>query len=83
MPTRYTLCAALVAALLMAGCVSGRPLLYSPGTMQQQQFRATLFDPYADTEAGPSVVGGRPREYQQPLSEPVRSQWFRNSWWAF
>jgi hypothetical protein len=42
--------------------------------MQQQRLSATVHDPYADVDAGPEIVGGRPREFQKPLAEPVRSR---------
>lgn len=50
-----------------------RPNWTSPGTIRQQQRRATLHDPYADNTVGPEIVGGRPREYARPPAEPVRS----------
>lgn len=50
-----------------------------PGTIQQQRIRATVHDPYPDQDAGPDVVGGRPRDYQQPLAEPVRNRMFMDS----
>ena len=65
-------------ALFLAG-ISGcswnlaRPDWFAPGSTDYQQQRATIHDPYADNTAGPEVVGGRPREYQQPLPEAVRS----------
>ena len=51
-----------------------------PGTIQQQQLRASVHDPYADPKAGPEVVGGRPREYQKPLPEATRSRFFGQRW---
>ena len=50
--------------------------------MQQQQFDASLHDPYADNDLGPEVVGSRPREFREPLAEPVRNRWLRDSWWS-
>ena len=44
----------------------------NPGTMRDQQIRALWDDPYPDTEAGPEMVGVRPREYQQSLPEAVK-----------
>jgi hypothetical protein len=76
----------LLLALLMTvtcfttpGCMMnrGRP----PGTVQQQRYQATLHDPYPDGDGGPEVVGGRPREFQKPLAEPVRNRWLKDSWW--
>ncbi len=50
----------------------GRPNWGNPGTMSQQQQRAKVFDPYSDNNAGPEIVGGRPREFQKPTAEPAR-----------
>jgi len=66
----------LVIVLLLAafgGCRGYRPLLGFPGTMDQQRLNATVHDPYADNDAGPEIVGGRPREFQKPSAEPVRN----------
>ena len=40
-----------------------------------------------DNDAGPEVVGGRPRDFQRPRSEPTRSRAQavssnQNSWWS-
>ena len=79
MRCRYLLVIALVA---LGGCAGSRWNLFAPGSMQQQQLRATVHDPYTDVDAGPEVVGGRPREYAQPLPEPVRNRLFTDSWWG-
>jgi len=71
---------AAMGAVLVAGCASGHG--FGRGTVQQQQLRATVHDPYPDRNLGPEVVGGRPREYQQPLPEPVRNRIFADSWWG-
>ena len=42
--------------------------------MQQQRLNASVHDPYADNDAGPEIVGGRPRDYQKPWSEADRSR---------
>jgi hypothetical protein len=34
--------------------------------VDHQQARAEVFEPYPENDAGPAVVGGRPREYQDP-----------------
>jgi len=72
----------LGAAILFSGCAGSRWNLFQPGTVQQQQLRATVHDPYSDQDAGPEVVGGRPRDYAQPLPEPVRSRIYADSWWG-
>jgi hypothetical protein len=69
--------ALLIVALLsagVAGCRGYNPFQRPPGTLQQQRLGAAYHDPYTDQEAGPEVVGGRPRDFQKPLAEPVRSQ---------
>ena len=48
-----------------SGCLSV-PNLAHPGTEERQQARAQVFEPYPENDAGPPVVGGRPREYQDP-----------------
>ena len=68
--------------LAAAGCTSGRPNLMHPGDLQSQRYNAIAHDPYTDTDAGPEVVGGRPRDFQKPLAEPVRSRWLMDSWWS-
>jgi hypothetical protein len=50
--------------------------------MEQQQYHAVMHDPWVDNDAGPEVVGGRPRGFQKPLPEPVRNRWLQDSWWA-
>jgi hypothetical protein len=62
------------------GCRNGGSLLSSPGTMRQQQLKATTHDPYTEPDIGPEVVGGRPRDYQKPLAEPVRSRYVWDTW---
>ena len=72
----------IVVCAALTGCTNGRPRLYGPGTIPQQQYQATMFDPYTDNDVAPPVVGGRPRDYQNPLPEPVRNTWFFDSWWG-
>jgi hypothetical protein len=51
----------------------------SPGTLSQQQQRATVFDPFANNEVGPEIVGGRPRDFQKPMNEATRAHGFRDT----
>ena len=68
------------------GCRGYRtPFNTSPGTYRQQRFEAVAHDPYPQDDLGPEVVGGRPRDYQKPVAEPVRDKmysqkrhWFSN-----
>ena len=70
-----------VALLVPTGCGWGKPRWGFPGTVGRQQHRAVAHDPYPDNQAGPEVVGGRPREYIEQLPEPVRSQPQTPGWW--
>jgi len=45
-----------------------------PGSMPQQQSRASLYDPFPDNRMGPSTPELRPREFSQPLPEPEKAQ---------
>lgn len=71
----------LVASSLVAVGCAGHPRLLHPGTIQQQRLRATIHDPYPDPNLGPYYDGSRPREYLEPLPEPVRNRLYVDSWW--
>jgi hypothetical protein len=81
MSAKLRFLAAMTLVLAAMGCRSGATLS-RPGTLQYQQYNATLHDPYADNDAGPEIEGGRPRDFEKPLAEPVRSRWLRDSWWS-
>jgi hypothetical protein len=73
--------AAVLTALGLGGCAgTGTPKVASPGPARDQRARAQRFDPYPEKESGPELVGSRPREYDRPLAEPVRSQFER---WSY
>jgi hypothetical protein len=65
----------LIAVVLLlpicGGCLA-MPNVVHPGSEPYQQARARIFEPYPENEPGPPVVGGRPREYQNPVAEPDR-----------
>jgi hypothetical protein len=63
-------------ALGLGGCGTGMgtPSLLAPGPAREQRARAHRFDPYPEMESGPALVGARPREFDRPLTEPVRTQ---------
>jgi hypothetical protein len=75
--------------LIASGCAArggtgstAMPSIFRPpGDIQQQRFNAVAHDPYYDNDAGPEVVGGRPREYQKQLAEPVRNRWLSDNYW--
>jgi hypothetical protein len=56
----------------LCGCLTP-PNLAHPGTEAQQQSRSQIFETYPDNDLGPPVVGGRPREYQEPRAEVTRA----------
>jgi hypothetical protein len=71
----------LVLAAVCQGCTSegrckfGLPNFFHPGPAPVQEARAVRFDPYPQDQAGPDIVGGRPRDYQQSVSEDDRARW--------
>ncbi len=73
---------ALLFCALLAGCNASRPRWLHPGPTSYQQQRAVLFDPYADNDLGPEVVGNRPPGFQKPRSEPEKANLFNDSWWG-
>ena len=69
------LAGAMVAILAQAGC-QGTMFARPPGSMQNQQNMASLFDPYPDNQMGPNTLELRPREFATPWSEPRRAQYY-------
>jgi hypothetical protein len=76
---RLVACLACAACLAAGGCISDP---FNPGSIQQQRLWATVHDPYSDQDLGPEVVGGRPRDFQQQLPEPVRNRMYVDSFWG-
>ena len=69
-----------VLALGTTGCQGlAGPNWFAPGPAEYQQARAQRFDPYPENEAGPPVVGARPRGYEKPLPEVDRARWSTTS----
>lgn len=80
MPPSFRLCVFSVLAAGFVGCATNQPFrLLTPGTMEQKRQRATVHDPYPDQRLGPEVVGGRPRDYQEPLPEAVKNRLYVDS----
>jgi hypothetical protein len=50
------------------------PDFLHPGWAQHQRSEAIEHDPYVLNDVGPEVVGGRPREYLQPVNEVERAR---------
>jgi hypothetical protein len=80
--TRREIAGALV---LLAGWASGcsnavrKPRLLHPGPAPFQRGNAEVSDPFPLPDMGPEIVGGRPREFDQPRNEVVRAQQFLRS----
>jgi hypothetical protein len=67
--------------LLCCGCSSGPFGLgrwgsqqYGQGSIDRQKARAVVIDPYPLNDIGPEVVGGRPREFANPMPEASRNE---------
>lgn len=70
-----------LAACLTVSVGCQLPPLFGPqGNIDYQRRKATVFDPFADADMGPEVVGGRPREYQRGAPEVDRGRWFQPNW---
>ncbi|QDU56251.1 hypothetical protein [Aeoliella mucimassa] len=51
------------------------PRLYNPGPAGYQRYQADhYYDPYPLPDAGPEIVGGRPRDFQAPRPEVERAR---------
>lgn len=74
MPLRVLIAACLVGATLGCGPQVRRPNFLHPGNAASQRFDAIYHDPYPLDDVGPAVEGSRPRGYQAPVPEVVRSR---------
>lgn len=55
------------------------PRLHNPGPAGFQRYQATAgHDPYPLPDAGPEIVGGRPREFMVPTPEVERARQYSN-----
>lgn len=65
----------LTTLVVSSGCGGGRWWPFTPqGTIHQQQSEALVHDPYPQRDIGPDDPGARPRDFVQPLPEPVRNR---------
>jgi len=72
----------MVAAVTNVGCAGvGMPQFFGAGSVQQQRAVAERFDPYPENDTAPSVGGGRPLGYEEPIAEPSRSRWNPQTWY--
>jgi hypothetical protein len=80
-PARWPV-ALVLFGFLLTGCTAEVhryirfPDFLHPGWANQQRRDAIEHDPYPLNDVGPEVVGGRPREYQQPVREVERARMF-------
>ena len=59
----------------LMGCQSSRyGERFGLGTIDRQKAKASDFDPYPLNDIAPSVVGGRPPGFFNPLPEPRRNE---------
>ena len=74
-------CTVLVLVIAgLSGCRSDGRLFPPAGSAQKQRYNATVFDPFAGSELGPEVEGGRPKDYQKPLYESDKSRLFQKAY---
>ena len=75
------LAAGVLLLTALGGCQrTAGPCWLHPGSAHSQQTRALRYDPFPENEAGPTMVGVRPREYQKPPPEPSRARWCLGNW---
>ncbi|MFM7516403.1 MAG: hypothetical protein ACKO3V_05635 [Pirellula sp.] len=61
--------------LFLSGCQASRYAeRFGLGTIDRQKAKAAEFDPYPLNDIAPSVVGGRPPGFFNPLAEPRRNE---------
>ena len=66
----------LTAVALFSGCQGlSRPNWFHPGRIEQQRNQAKRFDPYPESDIGPSMDDARPPDFQQGMPVPTRSRW--------
>ncbi len=47
---------------------------FGQGSIDRQKARAVTFDPFPLNDIGPPIVGGRPREFSNPMAEAQRNE---------
>ena len=72
----YPVLLVLMIGLGIGGCAGVKgPNWFHPGSADYQQKQAQRFDPYPDNQIATEVVGGRPRDFTNPIPEPERARW--------
>src|SRR5262249_21270651 len=71
---------ALIACLIAAGCNYYHPRIRNPAPVEHKRLRPTIPDPNPNPAVGPNDGNSaRPRDYQEPLPEPVRNRIYWDS----
>jgi hypothetical protein len=73
----FTLCLVLGA---FGCCNLAGPEWLHPGSASDQLRRAKRYDPYPETDMGPSTTNTRPRGFENPIAEPSQARWELNHW---
>lgn len=72
--SRNRIAVIVLAITVCGGCRSGHRWPFLPqGTIRQQQSEALVHDPYPQRDIAPDDAATRPREFINPLPEPVRN----------
>ncbi|MFM7927341.1 MAG: membrane or secreted protein [Pirellula sp.] len=73
--SRYWILGTVLSFLFLSGCQASRYAeRFGLGTIDRQKAKAAEFDPYPLNDIAPSVVGGRPPGFFNPLAEPRRNE---------
>jgi len=69
----------LYGLFVLCGCSLAvrKPQLLHPGPAGFQRHNATQFDPFPQNDVAPEIVGGRPRDFQKPPDEVIRSRQYQ------
>jgi hypothetical protein len=60
----------------LCGCQGiAYPDLLHPGRAEVQRNRAKRFDPYPESDVGPSMEEVRPPDFQRAMPEATRARW--------
>jgi hypothetical protein len=63
------------------GCANlAGPNWLHPGSEDDQLRAAKRYDPFPQTNMGPSTTNVRPRGFENPIAEPSQARWQLNHW---
>jgi hypothetical protein len=65
-----------IPVVALTGCHGlAQPNFFHPGPAALQRNQARRFDPFPESDLGPSMEEARPPDYQQGMPVPTRSRW--------